>query len=262
MRRRLAFPPRPSPPPSPLERVAATSRALDRSRQARDSAIRVARASRLPFREIAAAAGLGLTRVQQIAGGPHTGLLSVRDAIPELDTLGWHPGADADVDQEDRVVALTTVATWLETHPSEQAFLKARPERLRGDRYDFSFAILDLEPVDDWVITFIDSTHEVYAFATTAPTGRPSAAAPDEDPRLGSRSGPCRLLGHAFSFKLLDAAMSTAISAAAGRPGGLAWVYGRVQLLNRILDALPNPPKDVKAYLELLAGLERSGRHA
>lgn len=249
--RRRTDPPERTSPPDPLEVVRSASARMDSERRRRDQAIADARAStterRPTIRELAEAAELSVSRVKQIAatGGWWTGEGPTADRAPITDADLYGPGT---THRGDRTLALADVAPHLPRWPSEQAFIAADPARAIGvcRRYDISTDLYDDDLHGRWVAVFIDRTCEVYAFAAT-PLRRANSTVtrtPDTDDTEqgdGSLSGPCLLLGHLPSYEVVDVAVNNPANVVNHRLGGLAWLYGRIALVNRTIKALTDP---------------------
>lgn len=213
----------------PIAVVAGAAQRLDRAKESRDLAIAHARAARVPLREIASAAGLSVSRIKQLSDvGPYTGGADL-PAVTEVDS-GAHGKA------QDRVLALDDVDPWLQKWESEHAFLQADPARAESDRPDISSALYDLDPGVPWTAAYVTRTHEVYAFRR-APEGPPETTQMWE----GSSSGPCVLLGKVPGYALVNVAINDPALVVRNRPGGLAWLHGRIQLINAIVRALADP---------------------
>lgn len=256
-----------SDPPTPLEIVKAAVADYERARANRDRAILMAKVSRATsLRELATAAKLSVSRVKQISVVPLAGEASL-PPVSELD-LEVKP-ASPDADEHDRVFALATVDPWLHQWPTERDFLHEDPRRLESNRSDMAFEVYDLDLRQRWLVVYIHATREVYAFAARRPdrnvvVGRRATPPKVEDATKGSGAGPCILLGHAFSLKYLDAGLGVGIYNVLHRPGGLAWVYGRLRLLNRLLGTAASGAVGINAdptlvwdYLESLPLHER-----
>lgn len=250
------------PAPTPVELVRAATKDYERARRNRDAAIAHAKRRGQPQREIAEAAGLSVGRVKQIVVDPLSNGAKL-PPVPEMD-LPFPSGADGD--DHDRVFALETVDPWLHRWASEREFLAEDQDRQAGNRTDLAQSIYDLNPGQRWVVVYANRTREVYAFAHEERAGwdAVSSATSDIDMTKGSTSGPCVLLGHAYSIELLDTALGFGIYNVLHRPGGLAWVYGRVRLLNALLSTAASPisgliadPTAVWRYLQDLPDNER-----
>ncbi len=229
--RRLKPPP-PEPKEDPLNAVRTWAQALNRDMRNRDAAIRAARMEGLSHRVIAEAAQLSRSRAQQIAESHGMTSRLLRSPVMELETSRFDGvDSDFDVDEGDRVVGLESLDPWLDQWPSEREFLAQDQRRLDGNRYDFAFDLYDLNPEQRWVLVYIDRTREVYTF----PADLPDGVEHDGQGYRGSLGGPCKVLGSAPSYQVLDAALSAAIGNVQHRLGGLAWVYTRLKLLNSIL---------------------------
>lgn len=229
--RRTAASPRPDPPaPTPLEQVATATAKYEQARLDRDRVIANAR-TRAPLREIAAASNLSVSRIKQIA--PHLGSAwrTTRPPIGEMDLLG-ELGEGGDPAGE-RVMALLDADPFLPSWPSERAFIDADARR-GGNVMDVQRNVLDLNNDEAWQICYVPNTREVYAW-----TQRERDPAYDDAEKSGlSAHGPCYLLGHVITWDLVDAGIARPGWNLSHRPGGLAWVLGRVRLLNRATAAL------------------------
>jgi len=236
------------PPPETLDLIRLHTRQMERSRQLRDAAIAQARTEKnATLRDIAEAAGLSISRIKQInpLADPRAKLKS---PVTEVDILAAPASSSADPSDE-RVLALDDVDPYLPTWPSERAFIDADERRypfmdLFGDLYDG-------DSQESWHLRYCRGTHEVYAW-----TDRTPDPAYVDDPSHGgpAESGPCIVLGHVYSWELLERCLDRSLRHVTHRPGGLAWAYGRIQLLNRVLDALSRdyrsaPSESLLTYL-------------
>lgn len=144
--------------PDYLQHVQATAAGLERAQQARDQAIVAARRHH-KLADVAAAAGLSLSRVKQIvapydraAVGPMAKLLPITENDLYLER--W----DKALHDGHRVLALKDVVDFdLEAHTfdSEREFLLADPARHEGDRPDIAWELYDLDPTERWVAAYI-----------------------------------------------------------------------------------------------------------
>lgn len=221
-------------------------------RRRRDRAILASRGG-LRQRDVAQATGLSVARIKQIqqAGGASALRSPLRTPVTEVDL----PASDAPPDsREDRTFLLADVAPWLEPIASERAFFAQDPSR--GIGYDVHTDISD-NGTDRWLVCMTTGTCEIYCFQAEG-----AAAAPPEPPReswgVGSAFGPLYVLGRVMSRRLVQVAMNPQTSRIAQRPGGLAWVYGRILLLNCVLAALDRHPgtDGLSQYLETLPETE------
>ncbi|PJI91042.1 hypothetical protein [Luteimicrobium subarcticum] len=62
--------------------------------------------------------------------------------------------------------------------------------------------------------------------------------------REGATTGPCFLLGHIPTYRLVEVAIDNRVLHLAERPGGIAWVLGRVRLVEALLRAAGNLSPD------------------
>ncbi len=254
----------PGPPPTGVELVRAATREYARAKRSRDSAIAQAKANgKTSLRELAEAADLSVSRIKQIAVGAGTGDASL-PAVPEMDLSVDRAIEHADGDDHDRVFALRTVHPWFEQWPSEREFLRSDPRRLEGNRSDLAFELYDLDPTARWTLVYAHSTREVYAFGDKKAESSAEDDAESTDPTTGSSAGPCVVIGHAYSYDILDVGVGYAVHNVLRRPGGLAWVYGRLRLLNRLLATTARgmtgftaDPTVVWQYLDTLAPSEK-----
>jgi hypothetical protein len=243
-----------SPPPDALAELRGAVAQYERAREIRDSAI-VAAARQETQRAAAEVSGLSLSRVKQITAG---GLAqATRLPITDVDILQGDPA--------DRVLSVFDVDPFLErAAESERDFIAADPRRATGNRYDLSTRLYDTDPSQAWVAVYIDTTQELYVFPATATgnwhTSKPESSEPADMTR-GSTSGPVYVLGHLPFYKLVDDGVNFAASKARDRPGGLAWLYGRIQLLNRVTRAFTTSSQlskeDLWDYLAALPDNER-----
>jgi hypothetical protein len=244
-------------PPSSLDVLRSATRRLERARELRDYALIAARAEH-NLRDVAEAADLSVSRVKQLTGtlssaGSHGTLPPVTEVDLWLDQ--W------ELQRGDRVLALEDVDPFLPRWSSERAFLQGNPKRQVRPRPDISYDVYDTDPATRWIVAYTEQTQEVYAFQNVPGS---NDADPDFKPHLGSHSGPCVLLGHLPTEGVVDAALYTSTSIVANRLGGLAWIYGRVRLVNRLLKAFTDPirgllPRAEEAwtYLQSLPMSER-----
>ncbi|WP_280764246.1 hypothetical protein [Prescottella agglutinans] len=180
-------------------------------------------------------------QVYEIAAGqPHPATL--RRAVSEVDALlpdSEHRG--------DRILALADVAPDAHWWESEYAFLQANPRR-RGEVYQVQPGIFDVDPAQSWEVNYATYTGEVYAreevtwsFAEAHAerlSGRHDANVPEGwTARDGALTGRCVLLGRLPTRNLVEATLNLPASVVAHRRGGLAWMYERINLSNRILRA-------------------------
>lgn len=151
-------------------------------------------------------------------------------------------------------------ATWhIPMWATEADFIADDPEHRR--RAHFIDGRLRDAPNDpgQWILKHLPYTGEIYAYRTP-PVGDRFAAACTYDPDAphgrtdgtGDRWGPCYLLGRIYSTDLLIEGIERADIA--NQPGGIAWVHGRVDLLNRVLRSLvlKSPPAledDLRHYV-------------
>lgn len=204
----------------PLRAVEDAAAQLARAKDARDNAIGWARAERVGLQRIAKAADLSVSRVKQISTTSHETMYApvteVDLQLPEHDPWG------------DRVLGIDDVDPFVTRWASERAFIDEN-----DDRRQFAdiTKVLDLG-TDTWSVCYSIGTRELYAWAAQEldPTyeGR-------EAEGTASPHGPCILLGHVISFDVAVAAIANPGNNLAHRPGGLAWVYGRVRMLNSML---------------------------
>jgi hypothetical protein len=242
-----------------LQHVQATAAGLGRAQHTRDQAIVAARRHH-KLADVAAAAGLSLSRVKQIVApydragvGPMAKLppITENDLYLERRDKALHDG--------DRVLALKDVVDFdlaAHTFDSERDFLLADPARQEGGRPDIAWELYDLDPTERWVAAYVENTREVYVFRHVDGANE----GPGVDTAMGSNSGPCILLGHLPTDTIVDAALNkSATNIAQGRLGGLAWLYGRIKLTNAILAAATNPSRrfirDAEAAWDYLANL-------
>lgn len=245
--------------PDYLQHVQATAAGLERAQHTRDQAIIAARRHH-KLADVAAAAGLSLSRVKQIVApydragvGPMAKLppITENDLYLESRDRAQHDG--------DRVLALKDVVDFdlaAHTFDSERAFLLADPARQEGDRPDIAWELYDLDPTERWVAAYVENTREIYVFRHVAGANEK----PGADTTMGSNSGPCILLGHLPIDEVVLASLHRpAVRVAQGRLGGLAWLYGRIKLTNAILAAATNPSRgfirNAEAAWDYLANL-------
>ncbi|MGO9958779.1 MAG: hypothetical protein ACLP50_22920 [Solirubrobacteraceae bacterium] len=244
---------------SPLAAVEAWARGLDRAKEGRDRSIAQARRQGASFREIAGAAGVSVSRVQQIAAAPLP-FFPGRSPVTEVDLLlraGAGAGEKGDVDQAERVFSLRSAARWVQEWETEREFIASSPGRaMSQSRHALSHTVVDLDPKVTWSVVYVADTREVYALQNAQ--GDVTAEEDDIGP-AGALRGPCVLLGHAYSYRLVSDALDTALLNIGQRPGGLAFVYGRLRLLNRLLSTIvgPNDREQIWEYLEGLPSQER-----
>lgn len=206
-----------------------------RIRRRRDRVI-LASGGGLRQRDVAQATGLSVARIKQIQQAGHSALRSpLRTPVTEVDL----PASDASPDSRlERVFLLADVAPWLEPIASEREFFAQDPSR--GTGYDVHTEVSDTG-TDRWLVCMATGTCEIYCFQAEG-----EAAAPLEPSReswgVGSASGPLYLLGRVMNRRLVQVAMNPQTPRIAQRPGGLAWVYGRIYLLNSVLAALDRHP--------------------
>lgn len=100
---------------------------------------------------------------------------------------------------------------------------------------DLFWDIYDGDAQERWRLRYCSGTKEIYAW-----TDRKQDPTYDNEQHHGgaATTGPCIVLGHVLSWTLLERCLDKSLPHVAQRAGGPAWVYGRVQLLNRMLDAL------------------------
>lgn len=249
--------------PHPLQLVRAATRDYVRAKAAREAAIIDAkRVGTSTVRELATAADLSVSRVKQIAVG-NAASGATLPPVAEVDLI-LDP-AHGDTDDHDRVFALGTASPWCERWDSEHDFLSADSRRVGGNQSDVAQEIYDLEPTTQWTVTYIAMTHEVYAVGSPASPWSLDERRPGLDPvTRGSLSGPCVLLGHAFSSDILEAGLGYATHNLRYRPGGLAWICGRLRVLNRLMattargtTGITGNPTIVWEYLASLPPMER-----
>ena len=245
------------PEPSPLDDLRSAVLLLDRAKRARDSAIGRAKAHRVPLRDVAEAAGLSVSRIKQL----DTGEVGRDDAhLPPVTEVDLRlAGASSD-----RVLALEEVDFGFKRWDSERECIAADPKRFHSLRYDIGHSFYDLSPVEPWTVVYVEATHEVYAFRHVPPQPEWPGSAYDEERTEGatglmsdgSPSGPCVLLGYLPSYGIVEAALDTQAMVVMHRLGGLAWLLGRIRLVNQILDAVADPitgifekPEDIWNYL-------------
>ena len=241
---------------SPLAAVEAWARGLDRAKEGRDRSIAQARRQGASFREIAGAAGVSVTRVQQIAAAPLP-FGPGRTPVTEVDLLQRAGASEkGNADEAERVFSLRSAARWVEEWETEREFIASSPGRATShSRHALSHTVVDLDPGVTWAVVYLADTREVYALQNA------QVDVPGEDDMgpAGALRGPCVLLGHAYSYRLLSDALDTALFNIGQRPGGLAFVYGRLRLLNRLLSTIagPNDREQIWEYLEALPSQER-----
>lgn len=238
----------------PLDAVRSAAERLEAARLARDRAISAARMHHTPLRAIAEAAQLSVTRVKQVSSTHYSG--ATKPGVTEVDLAV--PGA------VDRVLALDDVDPFLPRFESEQAFIAADSRRRSGKRMDLSFRIYDADDIEvPWVATWIEETGELYVHKTRDPQERDSPVmATDWDPSMGAQAGPCILLGHLPSWDVVEAGLDSPLHQVIDRPGGLAWVLGRVRRINLLLRAVArsarfNSTSDIIQYIEGLGADEK-----
>lgn len=221
-------------------------------RRRRDRAILMSRGD-VRQRDVAAATGLSIARIKQIQQGAGTMFDSpLRSPITDVDLRASDAPADA---REERTFLLADVAPWLEPIASEREFFVQNPTR--GSGYDIHTDVSDTG-TDRWLVCMATGTHEIYCFQAEG-----AADAPSEPEREswgpGSPSGPLYILGRVLNRSLVEVALNPQTPRLAQRPGGLAWVYGRVQILNQILAAYSRhvDPEEVREYLLHLPETER-----
>jgi hypothetical protein len=243
--------------PSPLAAVEAWARSLARAREGRDRSMAEARRRGASFREVAGAAGVSVSRAQQIASNA-AAYVDVRSPVTEVDVfLRLASARQGDVEEAERVFSLASVAPWFRQWDTEREFIASAPARaMSSNRYDLSHNVVDLDPAVTWTVVYLGETREVYAFQGTQVTvpGEDDAMGPD-----GALRGPCVLLGHTYSYRLISDGLDTALHNIGHRPGGLAFVYGRLRLLNRLLGTIAGPSdrEQIWEYLEGLPSEER-----
>lgn len=221
------------PPPDTVEVIRLHARQMERARQQRDEAIALARATKAAtLREIGEAAGISVSRVKQIDSrlDPRSTLLKA--PVTEVDLLRPLASADGDPGDE-RVLLLEDVDPYLQKWPSERAFIDA--DERRHPFMDLFWDIYDGDAQEHWRLRYCSGTKEIYAWTDRNPD---PTYANEKGYGGGATSGPCIVLGHVLSWTMLERCLDRSLRHVAQRPGGLAWVYGRVQLLNRMLDAL------------------------
>ena len=241
-------------PPTPTEQVQTAAHRLEQAKRNRDVAIVEARRQRTPLREIAAAAGLSVPRIKQIKSAIDYNQ-EARPPVTETDV--YLDGTT--INRGDRILAIGEVAPFLQSWDSEKGCIDADPARKKGRRFDISHQVYDLETTDTWTLVYIENTKEIIAYGRTD-TGETA------DMREGATTGPCLLLGHLPTWEVVEAAVDRPISNSVRyRPGGLAWVYGRIQATNRIIravvapggDLFNQPPTQVWEYLDQLPESEK-----
>lgn len=240
--------PHATPPPTPLDQLAATAAALERARSERDHAISTARGRGVPLRDIAAAAGLSVSRIKQIAPKATAYRSVLQPPVTEMDFLGALANDQSDPHGE-RVLGLQDLNPFVQEWASEMAFVDADPSRRHF--MDVLRDVHDLDENEDWNLCYIQATQELYAWTlrTTDPNYEMVGVG-------ANNSGPCILLGHVASWPLVEAGIVRPGRNLAHRLGGLAWVYGRVLLLNRITRVMATDiglgEEHVLEYLERL----------
>ncbi len=249
----------PLPPPEAttsdalLAQIARLTTEGEAVRQRRDRAIIAARFHEIRQRDVAEAARLSIPRVKQIqqggGGGPST------SPVMDFDVAAADAPADA---RAGRVFLLREVAPWLEPIASEREFFAQDPAR--GSGYDIYTDISD-SGLDRWLVAMATGSGEIYCFQAEG-----AEEAPPEPQREfwgpGSESGPLYVLGRLPSRSLVEVALNPQTPRMAKRPGGLGWVYGRVNLINDILAAIGAPYKQltidqIREHLANLPEMER-----
>lgn len=203
---------------------------LERAREDRDRAIRAARAARIPLRDIAESTSLSVARVKQI-GPPQAGGQKSLDPIIELDLITARTA-------NDEVRGIDEVAPWLEKFKSERDFAQSTPERSAGLNYDINHHMLDLDPETPWVAVYNSGSKEIAAWRSGEPNTPIVESDADDNWNPLSASGPCLVLGHLPSWAVVEVGVDRAARQAAHRLGGLAWLYGRIRLLNAVFKSL------------------------
>lgn len=249
----------PPPPETPEERLDQLSRLAaeaDVIRQRRDRAIYLL-AGQTRQRQVAAATGLSIARIKQIQQQGPAPQGWPRDAAKSPATEVDLPAADAPADaRAERTFLLTDVAPSLEPVASEREFFAQN--RARGSGYDVHHDISDTG-ADRWVVAIATGTGELYAFQADGVSEGPPEPARDEwGP--GASSGPLYVLGrlppHYRRFAAV--AFNPQSIRLTGRPGGLAWIYGRAQLLNAVLQLVTSPYGDIDSLRTYVATLPLS----
>lgn len=222
-----------SPPedePTYADLLKSATERLERAREDRDRAIRAARAARIPLRDIAESTSLSVARVKQI-GPPQAGSRKSLDPIIELDLNTTRTA-------NDEVRGIDEVAPWLEKFESERAFAESTPERSAGLTYDINHHMLDLDPETPWVAIYNSGSKEIAAWRSGGRNTPIGESVADGNWNPLSASGPCLVLGHLPSWEVVDVGVDRAARQAANRLGGLAWLYGRIRLLNAVFKSL------------------------
>lgn len=202
---------------------------LERAKTNRDDAIARARFEGTPLRQIADAAQLSVSRVKQMPPQAD-GHAATHPPVTEVDISVMSSDNAAE-----RVFGIEEVDPALPRWSSERAFIDADPQR--HPFADIALGIVDLDPAHPWHICYSTQTHEVYAWSQQTqdpgyPADDPSSYVP------GQTVGPCLLLGHLYSLDLAIRGISEPAVNVSYRPGGLAWVYGRIRLLNGLLKVM------------------------
>ncbi|MFM9263448.1 hypothetical protein ACKAMS_32945 [Rhodococcus sp. 5A-K4] len=184
--------------------------------------------------EIAEASGLTARVVREIgAGEPHPAV--IRRAVSEVDEL-----IAEDDHRGDRVLALADVAPHAQWWDSEFAFFEDDVRR-RSRFIQVQPDVYDVDPAVGWEINYAAGTGEVYARELI---NRPLSQAvrgvsvrDETNMRDGDQVGRCVLLGRLPTAEFVAATLHAPAQVVARRQGGLAWMYGRINLMNRILRA-------------------------
>jgi hypothetical protein len=211
--------------------------------------------------EIADATGLSAGELREIAAGPpHPAVL--RRAVSEVDEpLPW------DDHRGDRVLALADVAPQAQWWESEYTFFQDNPRR-RHRFYSIQPDVYDVDPAQSWEVLYA-GTGEVYARELiTRSLHEIQVQSRDEPPapegwtmRDGALNGRCVLLGRLPSLELVRDTLNDPAAVVARRRGGLAWVYGRINLTNRILRAGFRLSGGFGDYGDPAGGFERAWRY-
>lgn len=209
--------------------------------------------------EIADVTGLGEGELREIAAGPpHPA--QHRRAVSEVDEpLSW------DDDQRDRVLALADVAPQAQWWELEYASFQDNPQR-RHRFYSVQPDVYDVDPAQSWEVLYA-GTGEVYARELiTVSLQEIQVQSRDEPPapegwtmRDGALNGRCVLLGRLPNLELVRDTLNAPAAVVARGRGGLARVYGRINLTNRILRAGFRPSAGFGDYGDPAGGLERAG---
>ncbi len=217
------------PNPDALLRGLSTEAVAARSR--RDAAIAAASTHGLTQRQVAAATGLSVARVKQIqATGAIPRTATTLGPVTEVDLIAGEASEDA---RAERVFRLQDILPWQLPLKSERRFFHEQPNR--GGGYDIGHDFCDVG-TDRWVVAMATGTCEIYAFQAEG-VGHQVDEEMESAARPGSTSGPLYILGQLPHQRYVEVALNSAAPRVAGRPGGLAWVVGRIQLINEALNA-------------------------